>query len=181
MVSRPMAPAGGVMLISFSVPEMLPYIRAGIEQAKGRELRDVRVKRQTIRQRGPRAQAILKHAAGAGWTHPYDLHLWWKSRTPARELLGVIEGGGRAWPIEIMHSYVEPVRRPRYACLRIVGASGWRNIGPNRDTVIFWSAEHGGDQVKAEAMHDGFESAEAFRDYFVPNMGDVFNGVLFRW
>ena len=67
------------MILSFSVPAMRPMIEAGLRQMRG-ETVDERVKRQTIRARGPRAEKLLSydpicHSIG------YDLQLWWKSRT----------------------------------------------------------------------------------------------------
>ena len=164
------------MLLSFSVPEMLPWIRAGIRQARGEPVSG-RVKRQTIRRLGPRGQMVLDHASRACWTCPYDLHLWWKSRTAERELLGVIAGGCRVYPVTILHSTVEPPGKPPYECIRIDGPRGWRK----GDDVLFWSPGDPPGQFLAEAQADGFDSMEAFRDFFVPKLGDVFEGVLFKW
>lgn len=170
------AAGGNVMLLSFSVPDMLPWIRAGIRQAKGEPVSG-RVKRQTIRRRGPRADALLKHAEQASWTHGYDLHLWWKSRTPERESLGVVEGGSWVYPITILHSSIELPGQEPYPCLRIDGPRGWRQ----GDAALFWSPGNPPGPFLAEAMADGFDTVESFRDYFVPNQGDVFEGVLFKW
>ncbi|MGD9766814.1 MAG: hypothetical protein AB7U62_04150 [Pseudolabrys sp.] len=52
---------------------------------------------------------------------------------------------------------------------------------PEMLTMLFWSPEHGGEPFEQEARADGFESAEAFRDYFVPNPGDRFDAILFKW
>lgn len=163
------------MLLSFSVPEMLPLIRDGIAQARGEEVLG-RVKRQTIRRRGSRAERLLEYAKHAHWTHPYDLHLWWKSRTAEREFLGAVRSS-RVYPITILHSMVVPPNAPAYPILRMDGPRGWRA----GDTMIFWSADHGGESFAAEAFADGFASVEAFRDFFVPNVGDTFGAILFKW
>jgi len=166
------------MLISFSEQPMLPYIRDGIRQANGEDVRGARVKRQTIRQRGARAADLLDWCrAHDTRTIPYDLHLWWKSRTPDRLFLGAVRNIS-IWPIEILHSCVIPPEGGEYPCIRIDGPHGWRD----GDTTLFWSPGHaGGEGFAAEAYADGFDSPEAFRDYFVPNFGDRFDAVLFRW
>lgn len=165
------------MLLSFSEPSMRPYVEAGIRQANGVVVGDLRVKRQTIRRRGSRGERLIELAKNACWTHPYDLHLWWKSRTKEREHLGTISGGSRIYPITILHSFVEPMNRPKYPVVRIDGPQGWRD----GDAMLFWSPNYGGRSFTEEAIADGFNSAEAFRDYFVPNLGDRFDGVLFKW
>ena len=166
------------MLLSFSVPEMLPYIRSGILAAQDRPEPGRRVKRQTIRRRGPRAEKLLSHAKESAWTHPYDLHLWWKSRTSEREHLGTILGGGRVYPINILHSTVTPPDARPYPILRIDGPTGWRKGDP----MIFWSEQTPpGGPFDFEVREDGFDSVEAFRDYFVPNVGDRFEAIFFRW
>lgn len=164
------------MILSFSVPAMLPYIEAGIRQHAGEDVDAERVKRQTIRRRGPRAEKLL------GWdtiahTQPYDLHLWWKSRTPQRRHLGTIAGGSKVYPITILHSTVEPPDGPPYPIIRIDGPRGWRE----GDAMLFWSGDYSDPAFRAEARADGFDSAQAFRDYFVPNLGDRFEGILFKW
>jgi hypothetical protein len=171
------------MLLSFSVPSMLPMVRAGIAQRMGDEIGSEWVKRQTIRRRGKRAEQLLARAKDASWTIPYDLHLWWKSRTPAREFLGKVSYDTsrdpiRVYPIEILHSFVEPTHGPNYQCLRITGPRGWRS----GDATIFWSpGDPPGSSFEREALADGFESVEAFRDYFVPNLRDRFEAILFKW
>lgn len=163
------------MLISFSEAPMLPYIRAGIEQAWGEDVGGERVKRQTIRRRGPRAEKLLAFDP-IGHTIPYDLDLWWKSRTQARELLGRVSDV-RIWPIDILHSTIEQTNGAVTQCIRINGPRGWRK----GDAVLFWSPGDEPGLLASEAYADGFDSAEAFRDYFVPNLGDRFDAVLFKW
>lgn len=167
------------MLISFSVPAMLPYIRAGLRQRRGEDVGGVRVKRQTIRRLGPRGLRLLQHDP-IGHTIPYDLQLWWKSRTPQRELIGEVrieDGGARVYGIDILHSeIVEPGGR-RHPCIRIDGPRGWRE----GDVTLFWSPGDAPGPFHDEAHRDGFDSAEAFRDYFVPNDGDRFPAILFKW
>jgi hypothetical protein len=173
------------MLISFSVAEMLPYIRAGIRQASGEHVIE-RVKRQTIRTRGARAEKLLAHAGEANWTIPYDLHLYWCSRSPKGKFLGLVEHV-RVYPIEMLHSSVQPADgRPEYQCLKIelpraFPDSNWQ----------FWSPQDGGlrdgrlapdaNGFARFAYKDGFDSVEAFRDFFVPNRGDHFKGIVFTW
>ncbi|NEV79289.1 hypothetical protein DYI24_19855 [Rhodopseudomonas sp. BR0C11] len=165
------------MLISFSEASMLPYIRAGIRQARGEDVRGERVKRQTIRGRGQRAEKLLA-CDPVGHTIPYSLDLWWKSRTPEREHLGGIDCSlVRVWPIEIWHSFIEYTDGSTSECIRINGPRGWRD----GDAVLFWSPGDAAGAFAAEAYADGFDSPEAFRDYFVPNRGDRFDAVLFKW
>lgn len=166
------------MLLSFSVPSMLPMIRAGLRQHAGEDVGDARVKRQTIRKLGPRGEQLL---AWDPLSHsiPYDLDIWWKSRTKERTCLGKVACRGvRLYRIDILHSMVEPPPRgPSYPVLRINGPRGWRE----GDSVLFWSPAHGGEQLVEEARRDGFDGAEEFRDFFVPRVGDRFDGVIFKW
>lgn len=165
------------MILSFSVDAMRPYIVAGIRQALGMDVGDARVKRQTIRPRGPRAIKMLERAVNAGWTHSYDLHMYWKARAPTQcAFLGKIEGGGYIYPITILHSTVEPPGAPSYPILRIDGPNGWRD----GDSMLFWS-EGEFNAFSHEVYADGFDTVAAFRDYFVPNVGDRFEGALFKW
>lgn len=168
------------MLISFSVPIMRPWIYAGLHQRCGVDLGPTRVKRQTIRARKARAEKLLAYDP-VGHTITHDLHLWWKSRTPEREKIGEVEQGDgpiRVYPIDLWHTYVEPMNAERYPCVRINGPRGWRE----GDATLFWSP---GDDpacgLAREAYADGFDSPEAFRDYYVPNMGDRFDAILFKW
>ncbi|WP_316184695.1 hypothetical protein [Bradyrhizobium sp. SZCCHNRI1003] len=174
------------MLLSFSVPAMRPYIEAGLRQRRGENIGTARVKRQTIRRRGTRAEKLLAYDP-IGHSISYDLQLWWKSRTSERELLGEVRAGVpcgdrwqgvRVYQLEILHSRVEPVRGEPYPCIRIDGPRGWRE----GDAVLFWSpGDAPGSAFAAEAYADGFDSPEAFRDYFVPNMGDRFDAILIKW
>lgn len=169
------------MILSFSVDAMRPYLEAGARQALGEDVGGARVKRQTIRRRGPRAEAMLKWDTICG-THPYDMHLWWKSRTDERALIGAIPNLSpkariRIYPITILHSSVKPVIGEEYQCIKIDGCHRW----DKDNSCYFWSPDHGGDSFETFARADGFETVAAFRDYFVPNRGDVFNGVLYTW
>lgn len=164
------------MLLSFSVPVMLPYIRTGIRQRDGEDVGNERVKRQTMRNRGPRADKLLA-ARRMDQSISTDLHLWWKSRTPERERLGTI-AYPKLYPIDIWHTFIEPPDAPRYPVIRIDGPCGWRK----GDAMLFWSeGDEPGGQFEREAYADGFDTPQAFRDFFVPNMGDRFDGVLFKW
>ncbi|RAI42812.1 hypothetical protein [Rhodoplanes roseus] len=164
------------MILSFSVPEMRPMIEAGLRQMRG-EPGDVRVKRQTIRARGPIAERLLAWDP-VGQTIPYDLSLWWKSRTAERAKLGdVPRAAVRVSPIEIWHTTVQDPGAPPRQILRIDGSRGWRA----GDAMLFWSSRNRGAAFEAEVKADGFDTVAAFRDYFVPNPGDRFDGILYRW
>lgn len=157
------------MLLSFSETSMLPYVRAGIRQAMGEDVGDERVKRQTIRRFGPRAEQLLRWDP-VGHTIALPLHLYWKSRTPKRERLGVI-------PSQLVGVYELEIQHLHDGGLRIAGPQAWRDGG-----AIFWSPGRVGcAHVSSEARNDGFDSPEAFRDYFVPDAGDRFRAILFKW
>lgn len=162
------------MLLSFSVPEMLPYLRAGVRQATGKSVNE-RVKRQTFRGRGPRADKLLA-LDPLGHTIPYMLHLWWKSRTPQREMIGGVERC-KVYAINILHSTVTNPDGSGYPVCRIDGPCGWRD----GDAMLFWSPGDADNGFISEAYADGFDSPEAFRDFFVPNLGDRFDAILFKW
>lgn len=142
------------MILSFSIAKMLPYIRAGIRQAHGETVNE-RVKRQTIRKWGPQAERVLKHP-----TFPYDLDLWWKVRTPEREFLGGVEANlANAFPVLIEHASTKAI-----------------------PTLIRITFKNSASHFTSDFSYaDGFDSPEDFRDYFVPNVGDVFKGILYRW
>lgn len=164
------------MLLSFSVPAMLPYIRAGLRQRAGEDVGNERVKRQTIRGLGPRNTKLLAERR-LDRTISTDLHLWWKSRTRAREILGAISFP-KLFPINILHSRIEYPDGTTILVIRIDGPCGWRD----GDAMLFWSeGDEPGGQFEREAYADGFDTPQAFRDFFVPNMGDRFDGVLFKW
>lgn len=181
---------GAGVILSFSVPEMRPWLEAGIRQRDAQTIRPVaggmsdsieigRVKRQTIRRRGPRALRLLEWDPNS-FTHPYDLHLWWKSRTAERVLIGVARNAPpmNIYPIHILHGTITPPRSPAYPVVRICGPESWRP----RQSTMFWSpGDPPGSPFAEEARKDGFETPEAFRDFFVPNVGDEFEGVLFTW
>lgn len=172
------------MLISFSVEKMRPYIEAGIRQAKGEDVGGARVKRQTIRRMGPRWREIVEVVQRHDFYFPADLHLWWKSRTPQRERLGVIgqtiATNIRIYPITIKYRMEtfsgEPDAVPT---LWVKGPEGWRDGLRHIFTTDFDSTLDG--PVKRVARADGFDSVSEFKDYFVPNLGDVFEGVLIKW
>ena len=152
------------MILSFSVPEMKPYIEAGLQQAKGVNIK-TRVKRQTIRKWGPQAERVLRHEK-----FPYRLSLWWKSRTSEREFLGSIEHDDvKAYPITIHHGDVG---------IYVEGCSAW---DPHMNCYCWAKDAIPGVDFWAFSDADGFDSPEAFRDYFVPNPDDVFKGILYKW
>ncbi|MEQ9518482.1 MAG: hypothetical protein RLN89_03475 [Parvibaculum sp.] len=146
------------MLLSFSIDEMRPWIENGLQEAAG-ELAPGRVKRQTIRTLGPKYQRLF---ADSNSLHAVKLDLWWKSRRPERVKLGSVEG--RATRIVIT--------KPAWCDVEVRGADleGFKLLGEleERRVMPFW-------------WLDGFNSLEAFQKYFVPNDGDVFDGVLFTW
>jgi hypothetical protein len=160
------------MILSFSLPSMLPFVQAGILQANGEDVGQQRVKRQTIRRRGPLAERLLKHAENACWTIPYDLQLWWKSRTPQRAFLGTVKNI-RFYPILILHSQEEYPDGRVNPVLRISGPDGWRE----GDAAVF----DGGKGFEEEVYADGFDGVKSFREFFVPKMSDRFDGVIFKW
>lgn len=169
------------MLLSFSIPAMLPMIRAGLRQRNGEDVGTERVKRQTIRKMGPRGRDLLKHDP-IDHTIPCHLELWWKSRTPERERLGSAKCGAghqpiRVYAVNIVHSTITPNNDPSYPVIRIDGDRGWRG----GDAMVFWSELYGGENFVSEAHADGFDSPEAFRDYFVPNLNDRFEGIIYKW
>lgn len=154
------------MLLSFSVPEMRPMIEAGVRAHNGFDVGSARVKRQTIRKRGPRAEALLAVAREKHWRCPHPLHLWWKSRTKERKRLGIVSGG-----------LVCPVRIVRSAANR---GDFDISLTAEQRGICFFAFDDNPD-AEAFARVDGFDSAEAFRDFFVPRAGDVFQGVIFTW
>lgn len=81
------------------------------------------------------------------------LHLWWKSRTKEKAFLGVVPSW-RITPVYIANCNGAPV------------------IEIDRRAI---------DNQDQFAIDDGFDSLDAFLAYFVPNAGDVFNGVLYKW
>lgn len=166
------------MIISFSVPVMLPMIRAGLAQREG-DISVGRVKRQTIRAMGPRAVRLLAMARERSNTIPYDLHLWWKSRTAERYLIGTVPAshGISVFHINIVHTEVNNPDGSNYPICRIDGPHGWRA----GDSMLFWSPGNEPNGFAIEAFNDGFDSPEAFRDYFIPNVGDRFDAILFKW
>lgn len=163
------------MILSFSVKKMLPMIRSGIRQRNGYDIGEERVKRQTFRPRGPRAE-FLFHRVRRDHSIDYDLHLWWKSRTAERHHIGDV-AYAKIWPINILHSRIEYPDGRVVPCCRIDGPVGWRD----GDVTLFWSPGDDPNGFCAEAFADGFDSPEEFRDFFVPKMGDRFDAILYRW
>lgn len=149
------------MLLSFSEPAMLPMIEAGIAETGGTPAKG-RVKRQTLRKRGPWADILLAQLRPDSYSHPGTLHLWWKSRTKERAALGVVKGF-KLFALTIKHYQNGDVKIK----------------GPGHSAAV-WDA-NGSAVFREFARADGFDSPEAFRDYFVPSPGDEFDGVLFKW
>lgn len=152
------------MLLSFSVDYMRPMIEAGIKQEARKKLpKGTRVKRQTIRARGPVAERLLRRA---GSTHHImaALDLWWKSRTKTRAKLGYVMGF-HVYPIVITHL-----------------TSGNILIDGLPKGALCWPTNQEPDAAfTAFARADGFETAKDFMAYFVPNPADEFIGILYKW
>lgn len=162
------------MLLSFSVSAMRPMIEAGLRERAGEALPEgCRVKRQTIRGRGPQWLRVLAASEGGnahGGKVERDLHLWWKSRTKERAHLGTVRGF-EIYPVSISRGrggrggrYVTVTFPDRYI------------MGLPTKLRIAWAPE-----LFNFACLDGFESAAAFADFFVPEPGDRFPGVLIKW
>lgn len=165
------------MLLSFSIPAMLPMIEAGLRQRAGEDVGAARVKRQTYRRIGPRAEKLLAWDTMCHF-QPYDLHLWWKSRTKAKRNIGTVDGGSKIYAIDIMHTWMQSPGCPRETIFRIDGPRGWRS----GDAMLFWKPGDPADSgFEQEARADGFDNAQAFVDFFVPNMGETFRAALFKW
>ncbi|MDF1627016.1 MAG: hypothetical protein P1U84_12095 [Parvibaculaceae bacterium] len=152
------------MLLSFSIPAMRPMIENGLREIAGEPV-DGRTKRQTIRRYGPAYQRLFRHGtADERWSlDDLQLDLWWKSRTPGRVKLGQTTG---------VASRVTVKRLNRYAFALIAA-----------DTSTFGMlARYQNMDREGSVWHaDGFDSAVDFMNYFTPNEGDVFDGVLFQW
>lgn len=151
------------MLLSFSVDYMRQMVEDGFLQAMGKDVGDARVKRQTIRRRGPVADRLIARGIPNGM----ELDLWWKSRTKQRAFIGSVPKW-QLFPVDISNNDGQVFMR---------GPTGWRPI----HTSLGWCPERGGSELKQEAWNDGFDSVEDFRDYFVPKSADIFPGALFRW
>lgn len=146
------------MLLSFSVDYMRSMVEAGFRQYSGQDVGSERVKRQTIRALGPRNERLLKIDNPS---RELDLHLWWKSRTPARAFFGKVE----KWT----------VRR-----LTIKNHRGL-SVNIQTDPGAPWASPLQPSEIGILALADGFIDTAFFMTYFVPNSGDVFNGALFKW
>lgn len=157
-------------LLSFSVDYMLPFVEAGVRQANGANVGAERVKRQTIRRRGPVIERLLLQAPAPTRKHPGDLFMWWKSRAPCARQIGVVTGF-RIYPLGI-----------------------WRHLGtisltsePNAlwegspEQLLWRESEEAPAAFTVFARADGFPDAATFRDFFVPEPKSSFNGGLFRW
>lgn len=140
------------MLLSFSVDYMRPMIVEGLLQCgkpPGYKDTGKRVKRQTIRERGPRANRLLAY----GKRPDMALHLWWKSRTKEREFIGSVS----KWS-------VSPITIE------------------NQNGALIIECHQMATMTRDEfSLADGFNGLSDFRDYFVPNIGDSFNGILYKW
>lgn len=167
------------MLVSFSHPQMRPWIEAGLRQFRGEDVGDARVKRQTIRRMGPRYERLLHLAGPQGGINADlgSLHLWWKSRTPVRCALGVVVPF-RIRPIMIERAMEEEDER-QYVMVHVAHEDG---------PAALWEAPLSGQRFNpeiyriAKLIHaDGFDSYQTFTDFFAPKVGDVFNGVLLQW
>lgn len=125
-----------------------------------------RTKRQTIRRYGPAYQRLFRH--GTADEHWYlrdlQLDLWWKSRTPGRVKLGQVKG----MAVRLSISREEGAVLNRRLIAGVVNMPALHPAyGMHKDFQMFHL--------------DGFDSEKEFLDYFVPNEGDLFDGVLFQW
>lgn len=170
------------MMLSFSIPEMRPKIEAGLRERAvsgfppSREGASAdrpaaqggsRTKRQTIRHRGPVWQRMIAEAKDGRVER--DLHLWWKSRTKERALLGVVRGFGIE-AIAIEHRGGDClIHQPMITASARV--DGTRPERPCREDLLAHRLAHA----------DGFEDFASFAAYFVPNPGDRFVGALITW
>lgn len=176
------------MLLSFSHEAMRGYVESGFDQAHGLGGDGTRVKRTTIRRLGVRYSRLLDYSATTAFV---PVHLWWKSRTPERKLIGEVKLLAIE-RIEIRReSYVgQPwlVVRGQPALFALFGEpleDHWIEAATPlfsdvADQVLGASplAERGLARI---AYRDGFYTQRAFADYFVPKLGDRFEGVALRW
>jgi len=162
------------MLLSFSVPEMLPMVVRSLRSRDGLDAgvddwlnahfeHEISVglsgqKSQTIRQydpQDPKRQWWLKASAGT------RLQIWWlsprvKFKNPT----------GRQIPKRL--GEVSVVARDTV-------------LMRNRDGKFQYIDRRGEQNPCPMARMDGFRTFSAMRDYFVPRPGDQFHGVLVRW
>jgi len=82
-----------------------------------------------------------------------SLHLWWKSRTPNRYKFGEVTGSGTRIRIE----------------------------RTQENDILISKLDPPLPELYDLAIKDGFNSIDSFLDYFVPDLGNVFEGVLFQW
>lgn len=174
------------MMLSFSVPAMRPMIEAGLRQRGGEKLPDAaRVKRQTIRARGPVWQRVLGESEGGrdlGGRVERDLHLWWKSRTKERALMGVVRGF-EIYPVTIFHGAEDATRALETGFIQVVFPRdcilfGYANFS---DALSCAGADFGATSACAFAYADGFGEWRDFVNFFVPHPGDRFAGALIKW
>lgn len=163
------------MMLSFSVPKMRPYVEAGLRERAitgfprpyNLPVSGERVKRQSIRHRGPVWQRMIGEAKDGRVER--DLHLWWKSRTKERALLGVVRG------FEIEAISIEHrggnclIHRPMSTAA--ARADGFSPVLPGFERML----------AHKFAWADGFEDFASFVSYFVPKPGDRFVGALIKW
>ncbi len=182
------------MLLSFSIPSMRPMLLAGLHQRLGDDVGVERTKRQTIRALGgnrPRARnrLLLERAQASGsWALGYDLQLWWKSRTKERSLIGEVVDGSptpiRLYPITIMQRTADMARHDGFAIIVKTMVPGFESRAASEVTIT-WEYRlrppNAPEELCKLAWDDGFDDAYAFADFFVPNVGDRFDGVLIKW
>lgn len=170
------------MMLSFSISEMRPLIEAGLRERAGTHWH-ARSKRQTIRRRGPVWQRVLaasEGGAGKGGRVERDLHLWWKSRTPARELLGVVRGF-EIFPVTIFHG-AEDGLRPRETGFVSVTLHDVTVSHPSKPRALeVYDQARVDAAAYALAYRDGFDEWLDFVRFFVPTPGDRFIGALIKW
>lgn len=109
-------------------------------------------------------------AEAAGGRVERDLHLWWRSRSKERALLGVVRGF-EIWPVTIEH-------RGGECAIHTAMASGY---APASGTLHAASPAFEAIYAHRMAHDDGFGDFAAFVRFFVPRAGDRFAGALIRW
>lgn len=172
------------MLLSFSLPDMLPELIDGLygdylqpcDRARYKEQSDWCEQIMGLRaedRHTPKMQTIRAyHPDTSPARSPYrtvkpgdTAHIWWKSRTAERRKLGSPTITG-----------VQTVRLSNHAGSFVIALPTNSNALLDAAGII---ASRDGQNAFARA--DGFKDARSMRDYFVPKDGDVFHGVLISW
>lgn len=174
------------LLLSFSLPDMLPALIAGVHQAHGVQDQNLtahqtnmwchaltgvypieahHAKRQTIRKydfkTGARRSPYARVEAG------FWAHIWWKSRTDARRKLGIVI------VTDVTRVILDHCRNGDVLFTELAETG---SVTTRANNGVGFSP-----RMDAHARADGFDRWQDMRDYFVPNPGDIFMGVRIRW